>query len=384
MLINFWYPAATSAELTDGPLRKRMLGQDFVLFRDAEGTARCLSNVCVHRGGSLAGGRLREGCIQCPYHGWLFDGAGACRRIPSLGLDAKIPARARVDAYPTVERYGLVFAFLGDLEEAERPPLMEIPEYGREDWRATLQEFEWDLDYQRSMENGLDLAHNEFVHPTHGFSYEYAESYRVQPLKLIQTPWATGMYNEMFAPPLAEKKMQEASGRTANASVRVGTGHHGCANLWTFINPTPAMHIYQYAYETPVDGARTRIYLVNMRNFLLEPEHDRRMMDRNQYVAFQDRDVLLGLHPVLTPGSRNHEYFTPADLCIGRYRDLLREWESRGWRIDEDAVERNAKRVAYAIPSPARRKAKGWVLDAVPLLPGEAAVTQAQTIAQGS
>jgi phenylpropionate dioxygenase-like ring-hydroxylating dioxygenase large terminal subunit len=376
MFINFWYPAATTAELADQPLPRRMLGQDFVLFRDAQGAARCLSNTCVHRGGSLAGGRTREGCIQCPYHGWLFDGDGVCRRIPSLGLDAKIPARARVDAYPTVERYGLVFAFLGDLDEADRPPLMEIPEYGHDGWRATLQHFEWDLDYQRSMENGLDLAHNEFVHPTHGFSYAHEETYRVQPLKLIESEWVTGFYNEMEAPPLAEKKMQEASGRTANAMVRIGTGHHGCANLWTFINPTPTMHIYQYAYEVPVDTTRTSVYLVNLRNFLLEPEHDQRMMGRNEYVAFQDRDVLLGLHPAVTPRSRSHEYFTPADLCVGRYRDLLQQWEDRGWRIDDEAVERNRKRVAYAIPSPARRRAKGWVLDAVPLLPGEPAAAR--------
>lgn len=368
MLINFWYPAATAAELTDQPLRRRMLGQDVVLFRDSQGIAHCLSNTCVHRGGSLAGGLVRGDTVQCPYHGWRFDGDGVCRRIPSLGPDAKIPARARVDAYPTVERYGLVFAFLGDLPEEQRPPLMEIPEYGLDGWRATLQHFQWDLDYRRSIENGLDLAHNEFVHPTHGFSYEHEDSYHIRPLNLIETEWVSGFYSEMHAPPLAEKKMQEASGRTAAASVRIGTGHHGCASLWTFINPTPEMHIYQYAYEAPVEADHTSIYLINLRNFLLEPEHDQRMMDRNQYVAFQDRDVLRELCPVLTPKTRNHEYLMPADLCVGRYRDLLGEWENRGWRIDVDEAERNRKRVAYAIPSPARRLAKGWVLDAVPMV----------------
>jgi hypothetical protein len=141
------------------------------------------------------------------------------------------------------------------------------------------------------------------------------------------------------------------------------------------------MHIYQYAYEVPVDAGRTSIYLVNMRNFLTEPEHDQRMMDRNQYVAFQDRDVLLALHPVLTPRTRNHEYFTPADQCIGRYRDLLKEWEERGWRIDEEAVERNARRVAYAIPGPARRQSKGWVLDPVPLLPAVTAAVSREAAA---
>ena len=90
------------------------------------------------------------------------------------------PDRTRIDAYPTVERYGLVFAFLGDLPEAQRPPIMPIPEYGpdgpREGWAATIQYFEWDIDYQRSIENGIDPAHNEYVHDTHGFSGEREES----------------------------------------------------------------------------------------------------------------------------------------------------------------------------------------------------------------
>lgn len=376
MFINFWYAAAQSKELTDRPVKRRMLGQDFVLFRDAGGIARCLSNTCIHRGGSLAGGRLRDGNVQCPYHGWQFDGEGVCRRIPSLGIDARIPGRARVDAYPTQERYGLVFAFLGDLPEAERPPIMDIPEYGpdgpKEGWAATTQYFEWDIDYKRSIENGLDPAHNEFVHPTHGFSYKNEDSYRVEPLNLIETPWGSGFFNRVYAPPLADQKMQAASGRAGNAVIHAGTGHHGVSSVWTFINPTPTMHIYQYLFETPIDEHHTSLYLINLRNFLTEPENDARMMARNQVVAFQDRDVLSELHPVLTPETTSHEMFMPADLCVGRYRQFLREWQARGWRIDTETVNRNRKKVAYAIPSPARRQTKGWLLDAVPLLPATA------------
>ena len=162
MFINFWYVAGKSDDFTDQPVKRRMLGQDFVLFRDADGIARCLSNTCTHRGGSLAGGKTKGNCVECPYHGWQFDGEGRCHRIPSLGPNAKIPARARVDAYPTEERYGLVFAFLGDLPEEERPPIMEIKEYSStrpdEGWAATVQHFDWDFDYRRSMENGIDPA----------------------------------------------------------------------------------------------------------------------------------------------------------------------------------------------------------------------------------
>jgi hypothetical protein len=63
----------------------------------------------------------------------------------------------------------------------------------------------------------------------------------------------------------------------------------------------------------------------------------------------------------------------PADKVIVMYRDKLREWDARGWRIDMDEVLRNIKKVAYAVPGPARRAAKGWVLDEVPRLNGQAA-----------
>lgn len=376
MYINFWYPACASSALTDTTLKQRMLGQDFVLFRDSDGVAHCLSNTCTHRGGSLAGGKVKGDCVECPYHGWRFDGAGRCQRIPSLGRDAKIPARARVDAYPVQERYGLVFAFLGDLPEAQRPPLLHIAEYGADGpdagWTATIQHFHWDFDYKRSMENGIDPAHNEFVHPTHGFSGA-RDDYKVDPPKLIRTQWGTGFWGRPYVPPLAEKKMQDASGRSGNAVIHAGTGHVGVNMIWTLIHPTPDMKIHQYLFECPIDDSSTSLYLVNLRNFLTDPEDDERMMGRNEYVAVQDRDILLDVHPVITPETRTKEFFMPSDSPIDAYRDKLKEWEKFGWRIDVDEVERNRKKVAYAIPCPARRESKGWILDAVPLIPASAA-----------
>ncbi len=40
----------------------------------------------------------------------------------------------RVDALPVEERYGIVFAFLGELPETKRPPIMPITEHGRDEW----------------------------------------------------------------------------------------------------------------------------------------------------------------------------------------------------------------------------------------------------------
>lgn len=370
MFINFWYAAGRSADLTNAPVKVRMLGQNFVLFRDSTGNAHCLSNVCTHRGGSLAGGKMRGDCVECPYHGWQFNGAGECVRIPSLGNDGKIPTRTKIDSYPVQEKYGLIFAFLGDLPEDERPPIMEIEEYGTEGWRATVQKFEWGIDYKRSIENSIDPAHNEFVHDTHGFGGDN-DDYQVHDLNMVEDEWSTGFWNKMYAPPLAEGKMREASGREEATFIDAGTGHVGISSVWTHIHPTPQMHIHQYLFETPIEEDQTQFYLVNLRNFLPTPEHDERMMERNLYVAGQDKAVLEDVEPVVTPRNNNHEVFMPHDHPIARYREKIKGWEAKGWRIDTETVAHTRKKVAYAIPSPGRRNAKGWVIDGVPLSRGQ-------------
>jgi phenylpropionate dioxygenase-like ring-hydroxylating dioxygenase large terminal subunit len=366
MFINFWYPMATSAELTDKPLRVRALAQDFVVFRDSQGKAQCLSNTCTHRGGSLAGGKIVGDHVQCPYHGWQFDGVGQCKRIPSLGAKASVPGRTRVDAYPVQESYGLIFAFLGDLPEAERPPVLAVKEWDQPGWRMTLQHFPIQGYYERSIENGIDPAHNEYVHDTHGFSGEREDEYKVGDMRMDDAPpWGRGFWHTFKAPTLPGELKQY---RPGEGDLEAGTGFFGTNHVWTYIHPGPNYFIHQYLYERPIDEENTHLYLVCARNFATEEKSDAYVIERNQYVANQDVKIISNLHPVLTPDTNTREFLVPSDKCILLYREAQKEWEQKGWRIDMDQVTRNRGKVAYAIPSPARREQKGWVLDAVPLV----------------
>lgn len=378
MLINFWYPMATTAELTDKPLRVRALTQDFVVFRDADGRARCLSNTCTHRGGSLAGGKLVDGNVQCPYHGWQFAGDGRCRRIPSLGTGASIPGRTRVDSYPVDERYGIVFAFLGDLPEAERPPILAAKEWGEAGWRPTLQNFAIKAYYERSVENGIDPAHNEYVHDTHGFSGEREDEYRIGDMRMEEAPpWGRGFWHTFKAPPLQGDLKQY---RPGEGTLEAGTGYFGTNHVWTYIHPAPNYLIHQYLYERPIDEENTHLYLVCLRNFALEEKSDAYVRERNQYVADQDVKVIEALHPMVTPDTNTREFMLPADKCILLYRESQKEWEGRGWRIDVEEIARTRNKVAYAIPSPARREHKGWVLDPIPLVRPDAADAETRKV----
>lgn len=373
MFINFWYVAEESKNVTnEKPVKVQMLGHYFALWRDTKGEVKCVSDTCTHRGGALGDGRIQGDCLECPYHGWTFNGDGSCVRLPSLGPDAKIPDRTRVDAYPVEEKYGLIHVFLGDLPKEERPPILSIPEYDDPDWRSILLRVDWDIDYKRSIENTMDPAHNEFTHPTHGF-LGVREDYHVEDFDVIEMDWGVGFVAPMYAPPLPEKDMHKASGRTGDDYIEVDIGNVGPHAMWTYIHISDKAWMHNYAFHTPMHEKLDRIYALVMRNNLLDPKYDKTFEDRSLFIAQQDQDVLEPLRPMLTPKTNTREFFTPSDRCIARYRAYCRDWEEKGWRIDVEKVRKDEDRIAYAIPSPARYNVKGWVLPSVPLLSGKPA-----------
>ncbi len=366
MYINFWYPICRSDELAeDEPLRSKLLGMQYVAFRDTDGNPHVLSDTCVHRGGSLSKGKVIDGRVSCPYHGWQYGGDGKCALVPSMG-DKKPPGRAKVDSYPVEEKYGIVFAFLGDLPEAERPPLYEIEEYNDPEWREhEIIMLELDCFYERSIENGIDPVHNEFVQPAQGSPQPIAGT-----IVFPETPWGsgvTGNYTEV-----GMKRTDKDGMKSDPTFLNAGTWHHGPNTLITWITFKKNTGLHQYFFEAPIDGNRTKIYFVNLRSFRLDPENDERIRNANLAVTKEDIVILENLYPIRTPATRVRELLTPGDKTVLRYRDFLDDWTSRGWRLDWKRMQANKGDVACAIPSPGRRESGNWVLDPVPLLPAEA------------
>lgn len=368
MFINFWYPVIESAKLADQPLMVRMLGCEFVIFRDRAGQAHCLANTCAHRGGSLAHGQVRGDCIECPYHGWRYDGTGACRRIPSLGRDARIPTRAAVDAYPVQEKYGLIFAFLGDLPEAERPPIQTVVEWEQEGWRASWVNWEWAANIQRAVENSLDPIHNEFVHANQGYQGA-REDYRAPDLEIRETQWGFEGHMTMYAPPIREGALQKM--RTTEGNMTAATGHRGPHQLFNQIHLTATNWLHMYQFTVPIDAHRSRLWLLTMRNSWLQPEVDGRVNERNVATSAEDALVLERLRPVVPPDARARELLVAGDELVVRYREALGRWEARGWKIDVEQMLERQRHAVLTIPSPARQDHGNSVLDTVPLLPAD-------------
>jgi phenylpropionate dioxygenase-like ring-hydroxylating dioxygenase large terminal subunit len=366
MYINFWYPICTSAELkADAPVRAQVLGLPFAAFRDSAGEAHVVADTCVHRGGSLGHGKVVDGRIACPYHGWAYDGSGRCVHIPPLDDDSKIPARAKVDSYPVQERYGIVFAFLGDAPEQERCELFEITEWDQPGWRASgLVVFEVAAYFERSIENGLDPAHNQFVHTLQGNI-----RFRPERMKVSDDEWTSAVFVRMDPPKPGTTQLGFLRNDLAPEDFGATTFHHGANTLVTRINLSKENSFVQYFFEQPIDEGRTRIFFINMRNCMLDPASDERLRKINMAIAEEDIAVITKLNPVRTPEGSTKEILSVGDECIGAYRRHLKEWERRGWRIDRKKLRETAGDAAYAIPCPARRTSKNWVLDPVPLMP---------------
>jgi len=368
MFINFWYPIATSEEVTnDKPRRVQVLGLKFVAFRDEGGEAHVLSDVCIHRGGALGKGWVRNNTVVCPYHGWRFAGNGRCTAIPTISKDDKPPARAKVDSYPVREKYGIVFAFLGDLPEEERPPLHEVEEYNQKGWRANkLVVFEVGAFYERSIENGLDPSHNEFVHPAQG-SPVMNSDVLAKPLDVKNVPWGSQFLVKFYNPAVGTRKFETNEQMTHH--VTAGSGHFGPNTMITWIKLSEDNIFHQYFFEAPIDESHTRIFFLSMRTFMLEPEMDERLTKISLVIAQEDIDILEDLTPVRTPELQTKEVLIAADKAVVRYREYLKDWENMGWRIDMTTLRATFNDVGYAVPSPDRRSSGNWVLDPIPTLP---------------
>src|SRR5689334_18516060 len=129
LLRQYWLPALVSEELPgpDGdPLRVRLLGEDLVAFRDSNGSVGLIQNNCPHRGASLFFGRNEEAGIRCVYHGWKFSTDGTCVDMPNEPAESDFKHKVKAVAYPTRERGGMIWIYMGPRDEADLPPLPNI------------------------------------------------------------------------------------------------------------------------------------------------------------------------------------------------------------------------------------------------------------------
>ncbi|KVT72120.1 (2Fe-2S)-binding protein [Burkholderia ubonensis] len=164
LMRRFWHPVCTSAQLPGAdcaPLRVRLLGEQYVAFRDTNGQVGLLEELCMHRGASLALGRVEEGGIRCLYHGWKFSVAGAVMETPNHA-DPKYAARMKAPAFPVREAGGIVWAYVGPKEQ--EPAFSRYAFMDAEPSHRVVLRINVACNYLQLVEGGEDSSHVGVLH----------------------------------------------------------------------------------------------------------------------------------------------------------------------------------------------------------------------------
>jgi phenylpropionate dioxygenase-like ring-hydroxylating dioxygenase large terminal subunit len=164
MIPNQWYIILDAREVPQGkPVGVTRMGEKLVIWRDPHGQVTCMRDLCPHRGVALSVGQLKGECIECPFHGFLYDTSGRCRLIPANGREAEPPKAFQIYTYPTREAHGFIYIWWGDPREVY-PELPFFDSIVEEKYSyATLRDH-WATHYSRAIENQLDVVHLPFVH----------------------------------------------------------------------------------------------------------------------------------------------------------------------------------------------------------------------------
>jgi phthalate 4,5-dioxygenase len=162
---RYWQPACLSVELPErdgAPIRVRLLGEDLIAFRDTQGRVGLVDAYCPHRRAPLFFGRNEECGLRCVYHGWKFDVDGNCVDLPSEPATSPMKNSIKVKHYPTFERGGVVWAYLGSPET-----MPALPDY---EWMRApsthghISKTYESCNYLQGLEGGLDTAHSSYLH----------------------------------------------------------------------------------------------------------------------------------------------------------------------------------------------------------------------------
>jgi phenylpropionate dioxygenase-like ring-hydroxylating dioxygenase large terminal subunit len=162
---QYWLPAIRSDELPAPdcpPLRVKLLGEELIGYRTTSGAVGLMQNSCPHRGASMFFGRNEEEGLRCVYHGWKFDLTGACVDMPSEPAESNFRTKVHARAYPTRERGGIIWAYMGPREEPPPLPDMEANIMTTDPQQISI--LHRKCNWMQGLEGELDTVHAAFLH----------------------------------------------------------------------------------------------------------------------------------------------------------------------------------------------------------------------------
>lgn len=174
-----WYPLCPSSAVAIGAADSfEVAAQRIAVFRGHDGVARALDAFCPHMGADLANGRVIGDQLECYFHQWRYDGAGALVGVRC----GPAPEGVRVRSWPVEEAYGLIWVWAGErpAHPVPRPPGLEQGEVlVRRLGRVRLY-----AHHHVMMAGGIDVQHFASVH---GLSADM--DVRVEPAGELVMDW---------------------------------------------------------------------------------------------------------------------------------------------------------------------------------------------------
>lgn len=257
LMRRYWHPIALSTQVSaaDGPpLRTKLLGQRFVVFRDTQGRVGVLDEACMHRGVSLALGRNEEGGLRCLYHGWKFAVDGTILETPNHA-DCRLRERTRAPAYPVREQGGLIWTYIGPKEH--EPPFRTFIWDIKSDAHRAVFRANTKANWLPLWEGGLDSSHVAILHTN-----------------VLRPSWSAKIHDQSEVAPIAwdhlapTYEIEETPFGFHYCAFRDIPGQQGAkrnARLVPAIMPymriIPGKLESNYAIEVPMDDHETATYV---------------------------------------------------------------------------------------------------------------------------
>lgn len=308
--LSHWHPVLAAQALGMAPVAVRVLATDLVLWRDATGTARAFDDRCPHRGTRLSLGRVQEGRLECPYHGWQFDGAGRCMHVPAE--PAFQPSASQSACNRSLqEEHAMLWVRLDDAPGAAARP----PEVGQPPSRRLVcGPYDVHTSAPRVVENFLDTAHFPFVH-----AHSLGDRAHAQvPPYAVQT-------DPQGRPGVASYRAWQP--QSSAAAAQGGWVHYRYQVLGPYsalLEKKPAAGMLREVYALwvcPVEAQASRVWFTLWTSD--DSQSDDALRNFQNAVFLQDRAVLESQQPRELPLD-SREAPGPADRLSAAYRRYLR------------------------------------------------------------
>lgn len=328
MIKNQWYAIMESKEVKGKPIGITRMNEKLVLWRDDDNQLACIYDQCCHRGASLALGCIKDGDIECPFHGFTYNEQGNVTLIPANGKAADIPSRFKVHAYKVKEAYGLIWLWYGASNDPLIPDIPFFEDLKEGFYFKTFSEV-WDVHYTRAIENQLDVVHLPFVHDT-----TIGKGGRT----IVNGPvvkWNKDLMTFYVNNVLDDGKTVALGSDEINNYQDLFHLQYQVPNLW---QNCISDQVRIFAAFAPIDENHTKIYLRFYQSFVPIPIIGQWIAGFsnifNKIILHQDRRVVLSQQPKKTE-LRMNETLIPGDLPIIEFRKKRAELKAKDIAKDE-------------------------------------------------